>query len=165
MAAHELVVKLNLYEPAASVPLLVRGPDIPQGETRSQLASGVDILPTLCDLAGVEIPSIAGESLLPAIADRGQDQGQGREFVVSQLYPDTQDLSLAGRMLRSRDHKYLCFNSGERPEMLFHLGDDPGECHNLALAPVSPSALGQHREWLKRWLRASADPFQSAPLN
>ena len=165
MAAHELVVKLNLYEPAASVPLLVRGPGIPQGETRSQLASGVDILPTLCDLAGVEIPSIAGESLLPAIANRGQDQGQGREFVVSQLYPDTQDLSLAGRMLRSRDHKYLCFNSGERPEMLFHLGDDPGECHNLALAPVSPAALGQHREWLKRWLRASADPFQSAPLN
>jgi hypothetical protein len=49
--------------------------------------------------------------------------------------------------------------------MLFHLGDDPGECHNLALAPVSPAALGQHREWLKRWLRASADPFQSAPLN
>ena len=156
MAAHELVVKLNLYEPAVSVPLLLRGPGVPVGEIRSQLVSGVDILPTICQIGGTEAPTdIAGRSLWPAITE----QVAGREFVVSQLYPDTEDLELSGRMVRSRDYKYLCFNSGKRPEMLFDLRTDSAEQHNLALKADGAVALKQHRNMLRRWQDSSADDF------
>ncbi|MBT3344733.1 MAG: sulfatase-like hydrolase/transferase [Gemmatimonadetes bacterium] len=158
MAAHELVVKLMLYEEAAGVPLLMRGPGVPTGQTRSQLASGIDILPTLCDAAGVELPEeLSGHSLLPLARD---PRHPGREAVVTQLYPDTKDLHRSGRLVRSERHKYICFNQGDRPEMLFDLVADPGERQNLAGQPAGEAELRRHRVMLQQWMAASGDPFQ-----
>jgi arylsulfatase A-like enzyme len=62
-------------------------------------------------------------------------------------------------MVRSRDYKYLCFNSGKRPEMLFDLRTDSAEQHNLALKADGAVALKQHRNMLRRWQDSSADDF------
>lgn len=157
MGAHGLVVKLMLYEEATAVPLMVCGPGVPEGETRPQLVSGVDILPTLCDIAGVEAPAdIAGQSVLPHLHDPAR---AGRDYIVSQLYPEPQDLTLAGRMVRSRHHKYICFNRGARPEMLFDLSVDPGETLNLAPGPAHRAQLDRHRQLLRHWRATSGDPF------
>ena len=122
------------------------------------MASGIDILPTLCDLAGVEPPEyVAGRSLLPAAADA---RHPGREIIVTQLYPDTNDLDRSGRLLRSDTHKYVCFDRGERAEMLFDLVADPGEKRNLAFQPEGERELQHHRRLLDQWTTAAGDPFQ-----
>lgn len=158
MAAHELVVKLMLYEEATAVPLLLRGPGIPAGETRSQLASLIDILPTFCDAAGIEAPGdLPGQSLLATAMD---PKLPGPDHLVTQLYPDTEDLDRCGRMLRTRTHKYICFNQGQRPEMLFDLQADPGERRNLALESGAQQTLQQHRQMLGEWMTSSGDPFR-----
>ena len=57
--------KRRPYEPATRIPLLIRGPGIPVGETSGELVANVDIAPTLVQLAGAD-PTVAmdGRSLL-----------------------------------------------------------------------------------------------------
>jgi len=65
---HGLVGKQNLYEHTWRVPLLVRGPRIESGSEASGYVYLMDLLPTLCDLAGIEIPnSIDGISFRPVL--------------------------------------------------------------------------------------------------
>jgi arylsulfatase A-like enzyme len=162
MAAHHWVVKLMLYEESLRVPFIMRWPgEIPAGAVdRHHLVSGLDVLPTLCDWGGVDFRPVTGDSLRPLIENPGQ---KGRPFLVSELYPDTQDLSMQGRMLRGRRFKYVAFSCGQRPEMLFDLQTDPGEIRNLALEASWDDELRKHRALLRQWCTDKDDPF-SVPL-
>ena len=158
MAAHRWVVKLMLYEEPLRVPFIMRWPGVlPAGRADgTHLVSGVDVLPTLCDCAGVEFPGAGGVSLRPVIEDPRAD---GRPFVVAELYPDTEDLSLQGRMLRGARFKYVAFSRGRRPEMLFDLEGDPGEQRNLALEGGWQDELGRQRRALRDHCARSGDGF------
>ena len=57
------------YEAAAHVPLLIRGPGIPEGSDSKELVSNADITQTFLDIAGNEDPSLDGRSLLPYAED------------------------------------------------------------------------------------------------
>lgn len=58
------------YEESIRVPLVIRGPGVPEGETRNQLVSNVDLSVTLMDLAGALPGNIVdGRSLAPVLAD------------------------------------------------------------------------------------------------
>lgn len=48
--------KRTLYDGGINIPLLVAGPDLPRGETRSAPISLVDLAPTVLELTGVEPP-------------------------------------------------------------------------------------------------------------
>lgn len=65
--------KATNYELATRVPLIVWTPDMPlanHGKSSEALVELVDIYPTLCDLAGLEVPShVEGVSFKPLIAD------------------------------------------------------------------------------------------------
>ena len=69
-----------LYKECILIPLLVYVPRIPPG-VYDQLASPVDVMPTVLDFLGQDIPSfVDGSSLLPKMRDTSLP---GREFVVS----------------------------------------------------------------------------------
>jgi N-acetylglucosamine-6-sulfatase len=58
--------KNTAYEEAAGVPLAVRGPGIPAGRVRPQLALNNDFAPTFADIADTSVPAdVDGRSLLP----------------------------------------------------------------------------------------------------
>jgi len=63
--------KTASYESSIKVPMMVRYPDVIKPETTSSaLVSTIDILPTLLDLAKLEVPGgIPGHSLLPVFED------------------------------------------------------------------------------------------------
>lgn len=157
MAAHRWVVKLMLWENVVGVPLTLCWPGtIAAGEERKQLASGMDILPTVCDYAGINVPDeLVGQSLRHGI-ERVDD---GRDYVVIQLHPDTRDLGFCARIVVSRRHKYVCFSMGATPELLFDLELDPGEQCNLATRADAEEALQVHRQYLSQWCRDTGDPF------
>ena len=68
--------KATNYEIATRVPMMIRTPDMPRssrGKTTDALVELIDIYPTLCDLAGIDLPShLEGHSFVPLIADPGR---------------------------------------------------------------------------------------------
>jgi arylsulfatase A-like enzyme len=161
MAAHSWVVKLMLWEEVVSVPLIWRWPGrIPAGKVnRSAFASAVDVVPTLCELAGVTMPpKTHGISLAPVL--QGKVQGS-RSSVFAQLAPDTKDATMQGRAVRTAQYKYVRFSTGTTPEMLFDLKRDPGETRNLAADEASARELNRHRKLLEEWLVRTGDKWRS----
>ena len=62
--------KWTPYEEDIRVPLIVRGPGVPEGETLHHMVLNNDLAPTFADLAGAEPPSfVDGRSLKPLLTD------------------------------------------------------------------------------------------------
>ena len=74
---HGLTGKQNLYEHTWRVPFIVRGPGIKASSNAAGYIYLLDVLPTLCDLAGIEIPQVVdGKSFRPVLegkVDRVRD--------------------------------------------------------------------------------------------
>ena len=154
-AGHKWVVKLMLYEEPAKVPMIVRWKGVtPQRVDDRHLVSGLDVVPTLCDYAGVACPdSLRGMSLRPLIES---PDTPGRDHLVCQLQINPEE---EGRMLRTQRYKYVLFSMGERPEMLFDLEADPGEMHNLAAEQPYREVLVAHRQLLQQWMMDVNDDY------
>jgi len=146
MAEHQLVRKSNGYEAALKVPLILCWRDrIPAGRADSvHPVSGADIVPTICDWAGVKPPpQMRGRSLRPL----AEGKATGRDhFIVSEIPTNI------GRAVRTQRYKYVTY-AGERSEQLFDLATDPGETRNLAGDSGSAGILSEHRKLLAEWER------------
>jgi arylsulfatase A-like enzyme len=69
-----------LYEEVAAIPLIIYLPGVEPG-VYNGLTSAVDLMPTILDLFGQEIPAyVEGESLLPAVKNHARP---GREYVIT----------------------------------------------------------------------------------
>ncbi len=143
--SHRMVHKTQFYEEAARVPFIVAGPGISRGIDRQHLVSAsVDLIPTFCDIAGLEIPEgLHGRSIIPLT--RGKAPADWREFIISET-----DL---GRMVRSGRYKYCQFKGGEPREMLIDMDKDPGEMKNLAGMEEYAGVMAEHRSMLYEWTR------------
>lgn len=113
------------YEAAARVPFIMHAPErfgINRASTIDAVTTHADIMPTLLDMVGIDIPDhLDGQSLMPLI--RGE-QTQCREYLHIEHAPEQQALT-DGR------EKYIWFPA-EGGEQFFDLINDPNECHNLA---------------------------------
>jgi choline-sulfatase len=142
-ARHKTVTKNYLYEEAARVPMIVCPPGRQDRGARNDkhLVSGVDILPTMCDYAGIAAPSgIVGRSLRPLV--------EGRETAWRDCLGV--EVRRTGRMLRSQQYKYITYKD-DPVEQLFDLKADPWETRNLAESGDFAAVLQDHRAKLAQW--------------
>ena len=117
---HHLFMKFFPYESAAKIPLIMRGPGVPQGRSKVPV-SHLDFVPTILEFLGQHVPAeCQGRSLLDLL----RTQGDGRDGVLIQFGHGR------GFCWAMEKHKYLVWPNGE--EELFDLAEDPEECHNLA---------------------------------
>ena len=139
---HGIWQKQCFYEASVRVPMILRTPRGAAGQRIGANVSLVDVLPTLLDLAGIEIPSgLPGASLARMPADAG-----GAERTVFSEY-HAQGLLTGGYMFKRGDWKYNYY-VGHEPQ-LFDLSADPGEFHDLAADPRCASLRAElHRELL-----------------
>ncbi len=80
---HDLWHKHTNFEEATRAPLIIAGPGIKSGKTNS-LTEFVDVFPTICDLAGVTIPTnLDGKSLKPLMVN---NNAKVNDYSISQ-YP------------------------------------------------------------------------------
>jgi len=121
--------KCNMYEPAAGVPLLVRGPGVRTGVAGTPV-SLLDVVPTLASTVGVEPdPGWQGRSLRPAL--RGEPFE--RRPVLSEYH--AHGTSRGAFMLRDGRYKYVHYPGDGIPDQLFDRERDPEELENLAADP------------------------------
>lgn len=122
---HGLVGKQNLYEHTWRVPFLVSGPGIESGTRATGNAYLLDILPTICDLAGVEIPAtVQGQSLKPVLM---KEQAVVRDVLYGCYCGGTKP---GMRSVRKGDWKlikYDTMNGEVRKTQLFNLKENPEE--------------------------------------
>jgi arylsulfatase A-like enzyme len=150
-ASHQLASKGLFYEESVRVPFLLKYKDvIPAGQVDDDhlVATGLDLLPTLCDYAGADVPeTLLGRSLRKIAEGRNVDDW--RTCVVSE--------NSWGRMIRSKRFKYCVYDSGTLRESLVDMNEDPGEMRNLATVPEFSELLLQHRRYLLQWIEDSRD--------
>lgn len=129
---HGLVAKgCRFYDPLVRVPLIFSWPGRFKAGLRSDaLVELTDIVPTLLEVNGLDVPDrIQGRSLLPIIEGRA-DPHKHRDFVRSVFYRVTEGPQSYATMLRTRKHKIVNYH-GHDPGELFDLEKDPYEFDNL----------------------------------
>jgi len=118
--------KMSFYEGSSRVPLMVSAPGMEPGCV-TEPVSAIDVCPTLCDLAGVDIsevmPWVAGESLVPL------GQGSTRKSPVAMEY--AAEASYAP-LVCLREGRWKYTNCALDPEQLFDLEADPHELTDLS---------------------------------
>ena len=86
--------KFLAYEPATHLPLVMRGPGIKPGASTGQLASQIDLAPTILELAGVKADkSLDGTSLVPFFRDPSL---RTRRPLLFESFVETNDVQANG---------------------------------------------------------------------
>jgi choline-sulfatase len=139
--------KMNFFEGAARVPLVVSAPARYAPRRVAASVSLIDLLPTLVDIAGGDSAALGatidGRSLVPHLEGRkGHDEAIGEYLAEGAIAPMA--------MIRRRDHKFI--HSPPDPDQLYDLAVDPLERDNLAARPEQAERVADFRqEAARRW--------------
>jgi N-acetylglucosamine-6-sulfatase len=120
--------KMTAFEEDLRIPLIIRGPNVPQG-TVDLMSANVDYAPTIADLAEVQVPDfVDGRSLLPFLKGESptlwrqvvllehKQEKAGENVILNQENkllepPDPFDLQMSPQAnKRSKDPKITAFN-------------------------------------------------------
>ncbi len=162
--AHRWNQKTVFYEEASKVPFIMSFNNGKQLKSEVFVQSGIDVLPTICDFAGIPLPATSkGKSLASAFAQISQVPNRDYIVVSDKLsqgaHVNGQQLNPEGRMLRNKQFKYWIYNYGTQSEVLYDIVNDPGEMVNLIDDPKYTSALKNCRAQLFSWATEYKDPF------
>lgn len=146
MASHGLAKKNIMYNECQRVPLIFSGPGVQHRVDRqTPVCNGWDLVPTLCDIAGVPVPGqLEGVSLWNYVC------GRGRAPRRKHLYLEG---SNAFEIICQGRWAYVVYEIPGNPAVLFDLENDPGQLHNLASDPAYASKVRKLRRILDKELK------------
>ena len=150
--SHRMEHKTAFYEEAARIPLLIAGAGINQANVIDThlVSNGLDLLPTLCELAGGEAPpEMEGRSLGLLLAGEF-DKGWRESLPVE---------SAIGQMIVRGQYKYMKYYQGEHREQLIDLLTDPGETRNAIADPQHAARVAELRREFSRVFPRAHDPY------
>ncbi len=170
-AEHQWNQKTALYESIVNIPFIICLPGGKNGGTVSSklINNGEDLMPTVCDFAGIAKPLwCKGESIRP-LADDPNGKTSVHDYVVTETkFAETR--GTLGWMVRTKDYKYVLYESRRNREQLFDMHSDRGEMRNLAVENIYKNIIRQHRKLLRQWMEkhpSSATKYKDKfiPLN
>ena len=143
LGARGLWGKSTMYEEVAGVPLIIKGPDIPQGVKISAPASHVDTYPFILESTGASVPEAydthPGKSLFKLATGPAPDRS-----VLSEYHG--MGSTTGAFMIRHGKYKYVHYVA--YPPQLFDLEADPEELSDLAEKPEFSQVLAACRQRL-----------------
>jgi choline-sulfatase len=144
--------KMNFFEPACRIPLIVHAPERFAARRVATSASLVDILPTLCELAGDEPANYAspldGRSLAAQLSGEAGLDDMGPDEVIGEYLAEGAIAPLV--MIKRGRFKFI--HSPADPDQLYDLREDPDEMRNLAAAPEHAARVEELlAEVARRW--------------
>ncbi len=147
--AHQWNQKTALYEEVNNVPFIVCAPKVKAGVSEALVNSCTDLMPSICDWAGAEVP--AGRNGL-SFRDVVEKKAKGPEYIVTETN-FLQTSGTFGWMVRSGKYKYVLYDKGQHREMLYDMENDRGEMRNLAIESAYADIVAQHRAILEDWIK------------
>ena len=142
------------YEGGIREPLIVRWPAvIKPGSISDEPVTSVDYFPTICQAAGVDLPSdraIDGVSLLEHLESDGREKLKARALFWH--FPHYRGDVVPYSIIRAGDWKLIKRYEGKTFE-LFNLKDDLPEKHDLS--QTAPEKVRELDEKLIDWLRST----------
>jgi arylsulfatase A-like enzyme len=162
--------KFSLYEGGLRLPFIARWPGVvPAGVTDAvTVIASVDMLPTLCQIAGAEIPEkTKSDGLDLSDALRGTriaarerpltwEYGRNTKFFG---YPKLADHRSPNLAIREGDWKLLVNADGEDAE-LYNLSADPSEAKNVA--DENPEVTSRLKSEVLKWRKSMPSKMQTA---
>lgn len=146
--------KGQVYEGGLRVPMIARWPGhVPAGQESNVPWYFADVLPTLAELGGGNVPSpIDGVSVVPVLL--GQKQASADRFFYWEQTSSGFDQAV-------RWGKWKAVRLGkERPLELYDLSNDPSETQNVAAS--NPEVIGKVEAYLKT-ARTESEDWPSDP--
>lgn len=167
-AEHRIYGKWTPYEESIRVPTIVRGPDVPKGETRDEMIINNDWAPTFAELAGAKTPDfVDGTSIAPLL--RGGNPPWRNRFLVESFRRE-EDLNTAPAPtyngVRSLNFKWVKYfdesiRHGVAGRELYALNRDPYELRSIHR--TAPDNLRGTLERMRRQLEdCSGDECSTA---
>ena len=112
-----------LYDEDLRIPMIFHIPGLSPGIKIDSIVESVDILPTICDLLGIPIPSQAQGVSLRRLWEHPGLEGEER-YAISQCLRDL-------GAIRTSQWKLIMDKKGLELKELYDLKKDPGELHNV----------------------------------
>ena len=166
---HGLMGKQNLYEHTWRVPFIVKGPGIEAGKRVQGNIYLADILPTLCDLADIEVPStVQSKSFKPILFGE-------KNSIRDVLYGVYSGGTKPGmRSVKKGDWKLIKYDMMDgniQKTQLFNLAENPNEYltehnreaameTNLADNPTYIAKLNEMEALLLEQMQLHDDPYR-----
>lgn len=143
LGEHGLWYKNNLLDPAARVPLVIAGPEIPKGKTIDTPVAHIDLIAAMVEWAGADSGGLRGHSLTPLMSsDRGSHPG----FTYTESHSEGN--CTGSFLIRKGDWKYIHFTWYD--DLLFNIADDPRELVNRIDDPKAKPVLEELQAILNR---------------
>ena len=152
--------KMSFFEGSARVPLMISAPGLAAGRIDAP-ASTLDVVPTLAELAGVDLAGIMawtdGQSLVPVVAGTGERDAVPMEYAAE---------GSQAPMVCLREGRFKLVLCELDPPMLFDIEADPHELSNIAGKPEHRAVLdamtaAAGRRWELRRLDAEVRASQA----
>ena len=183
LGSHGLAAKSVMFEEAVRVPLLIRLPGQAAPRRTAAAMSQIDLVPTLLDLMGQQIPAhLQGRSLRAALEGTGRPMPEDvfiewngpdcgiKRFSGEEEYPDyLAEMATHEQFLRAMEDpvrtvvtaagwKFNCSPGGQ--DELYNLNDDPLETTNLAGAEESLPVMRTLARAIRRWQVRTGDVLE-----
>nr|WP_235905610.1 sulfatase [Tautonia marina] len=151
--------KGDLYEGGIRIPMAARWPaKIEPGSSTDHVTLTMDLMPTVCDLAGAPIPEETdGQSLVPLLLGQSLPEVD-RSLVFVRREGGPRYLGQDYYAIRQGPWK-LVQNHPFEPFQLYHLGNDPREQHDL-IAKEQEVAASLAQTLMQRIQQAGQVPWQ-----
>jgi arylsulfatase A-like enzyme len=153
---HGLSIERRLsYEESIRIPLIIRYPKLIHAGSRSDaMALGIDLAPTLLELAGARpVAPMNGRSLVPLLEGRGQPW---RKSFLIEYYSDRtmqRMVKMGYQTVRTDRWKYIHYTELKGMDELYDLQHDPYELRNLVAGRAARTELESLQAELQRLLQ------------
>ena len=125
------------YEETIRVPLVIRYPPLTRaGSTPSEIALGLDIAPTLLEVAGLQPgATIQGRSLVPVLKNEAREWRTSFliEYFTDTVFPRIRNMGYVAA--RTSRYKYISYRELQGMDELYDLDKDPYEETNIIERP------------------------------
>ncbi|GIX11833.1 phosphoric/sulfuric ester hydrolase PehA [Elioraea sp.] len=159
---HWLLGKIGYFDESFRIPLIVRDPraeaDVTRGRTLQAFTESIDVMPTILDWLGAEVPRAAdGRSLLPLVEGRHPADWRDAltyEFDFRDVYYSHPEAALGLPMdhcslavIQDDEAKYVHFAG--LPPLFFDLREDP---HQFVDRAADPACAARVKDYAQRLL-------------
>lgn len=161
LGAHQLTGKGPvMYEGITHIPLIVETPGGSGGQTVSTPVSHIDLLPTMLEMAGLEMPPILeGVSLVDQL--NGVEDLDRAVVIGFQRYEIEHDSWGGFQPVRSIvDDRYKLVINLLHTDELYDMREDPDEVNNLIESAAHAKVRDALHDRLLDWMNEKRDPFR-----